>query len=224
VCRVKSLAVVKIGGSRAHLLTNANCTELEAEFVSFLNEFSFHFSPDYDFSHTLQRWATLPEPRQLDRRFFWNSFAAERFVSKGFSSFVLVVCDSFVGVVEDDVVQYVLISRRSKRRQGARFLVRGVDLLGNVANFVETEQIVSAARASGRTLSASFVQIRGSMPVCWNQRGESKELMPLPKLPLAPFAWQGFVEHCRELKKLYGMITALCLVDKVGKKEEFFLF
>ncbi len=212
----KSLAVVKLGGTRAQLLSSSACSETEAEFLTFLNGFSFHFSPDFDFTHSQQRWARLSEPREYDRRFFWNAAASDLFGSKGLSHWVQPVCDSFVGVAEDDRVQYVLISRRSRRRQGTRFLVRGVDLMGNVANFVETEQIVSNKRMAGTM--ASFVQIRGSMPVCWQQRGDAGELMPLPRLMYSPLCEQGFERHCRELLSLYGQITAVCLVDQHGSE------
>lgn len=37
---------------------------------------------------------------------------------------------------------YILVSRRSVYRAGTRFYVRGIDTEGQVANFVETEQIV----------------------------------------------------------------------------------
>ena len=39
--------------------------------------------------------------------------------------------------------EFCLISRRSCLNAGTRFNVRGTDDEGNVANFVETEQIVS---------------------------------------------------------------------------------
>lgn len=35
----------------------------------------------------------------------------------------------------------LLVSRRSCLRQGRRFIMRGIDKEGNVANFVETEQV-----------------------------------------------------------------------------------
>ena len=57
-----------------------------------------------------------------------------------------------------------LVSRRSRRRVGARLFVRGCDERGNVANFVETEQVVEHGGAV-----ASFVQTRGSMPMFWQQ-------------------------------------------------------
>lgn len=40
-----------------------------------------------------------------------------------------------------NIIRYFIISRRSCRKAGTRFYARGIDDDGNVANFVETEQI-----------------------------------------------------------------------------------
>ena len=45
-----------------------------------------------------------------------------------------------------------------------RFCVRGVDDDGHVANFVETEQLVTLDKSC-----TSFLQIRGSVPLFWDQ-------------------------------------------------------
>ena len=49
-----------------------------------------------------------------------------------------------------------------------RFQVRGVDDGGSVANFVESEQLISIGEESAAT---SFVQVRGSVPIFWDQPG-----------------------------------------------------
>lgn len=56
----------------------------------------------------------------------------------------------------------LLISRRRHGMAGTRYLARGLDDEGNVANFVETEQILVY-----RELIFSHVQIRGSVPLFW---------------------------------------------------------
>jgi len=38
--------------------------------------------------------------------------------------------------------KFIIISRRSAKKAGTRFYARGIDDEGNVANFVETEQIM----------------------------------------------------------------------------------
>jgi hypothetical protein len=69
-----------------------------------------------------------------------------------------------------------VIARRSRYFAGTRFLKRGVNEMGHVANEVETEQIVmtndsplvheTEAPCSHVT---SFVQLRGSIPLYWSQ-------------------------------------------------------
>ena len=39
-------------------------------------------------------------------------------------------------------MDWAIISRRSVNRAGTRYFMRGSDLDGNVANYVETEQLV----------------------------------------------------------------------------------
>ncbi len=58
-------------------------------------------------------------------------------------------------------VDMVLISRRSKDRAGLRYLRRGIDEDGNVANFVETEMMIRV-EIENKWNIFSFVQIRGS--------------------------------------------------------------
>ena len=67
-----------------------------------------------------------------------------------------------------------LIARRSRHFAGPRFLKRGVTPKGNVANEMESEQIVQEAEttsfgpASLARFSA-YVQHRGSIPLYWSQ-------------------------------------------------------
>lgn len=61
------------------------------------------------------------------------------------------------GTEEHKTFTWTIISRRSCRRAGTRLYRRGIDLSGNVANFVETEQIVEYEGAK-----SSFVQVNCS--------------------------------------------------------------
>jgi len=66
-----------------------------------------------------------------------------------------------------------LIARRSRFFAGARYLKRGVNSKGHVANDVESEQIVIDGTVTGLLLNkskwTSFVQHRGSIPLFWTQ-------------------------------------------------------
>jgi hypothetical protein len=59
-------------------------------------------------------------------------------------------------------LEMILISRRRHGQAGTRYLSRGLDDEGNVANFVETEQIIIYGG-----LVFSHVQVRGSVPLFW---------------------------------------------------------
>lgn len=47
---------------------------------------------------------------------------------------------------------------------GTRYLSRGIDEQAEVANFVETEQVVLY-----ENYAFSYVQVRGSVPLFWKQ-------------------------------------------------------
>ena len=68
--------------------------------------------------------------------------------------------------IKEHSIVLALISRRSKYRAGTRYNRRGIDEKGNVANFVETEQIL-VSNQTGQM--ASYVQTRGSIPLFWKQ-------------------------------------------------------
>ena len=59
-----------------------------------------------------------------------------------------------------------LLARRSRHFAGTRFNRRGVDAWGNVANEVETEQLLCDLGPSG--MCTSLVQVRGSIPLHWS--------------------------------------------------------
>lgn len=65
-----------------------------------------------------------------------------------------------------------MITRRSKEFAGTRFLKRGSNDEGHVANEVEIEQIVHNASSSGLYAGGhytAFLQLRGSVPSFWSQ-------------------------------------------------------
>jgi len=77
--------------------------------------------------------------------------------------------------VDGSKLDLVLIARRGSERGGTRFLHRGIDEKGNVANFVELEQIVIRERAQNeRSELYSYTQVRGTFPFFWTQPNVSK--------------------------------------------------
>ena len=66
---------------------------------------------------------------------------------------------------------FTLIARRSRHFAGTRYLRRGINQEGYVANWVEVEQIVQRHSSLSDTspYMSSFVQVRGSIPFFWSQ-------------------------------------------------------
>ncbi|EAW07242.1 SacI domain protein [Aspergillus clavatus NRRL 1] len=106
-----------------------------------------------------------------------------------------------------------LISRRSIKRPGLRYLRRGVDDEGNTANTVETEQILSVPDWDPAHNVYSYLQIRGSIPLYFSQSPYA--FKPVPVLHHSTDTNQlAFDRHFRNLARRYGKIQAVSLIDK----------
>ena len=137
----------------------------------------FFFSTTFDITLSQQKFAMLNQRQLLnpiwtraDDRFFWNHNVILDLIACEANQWIVPFMSAFIDVqlgceIAEENTKFTLlfISRRSRYRQGCRFTRRGVDNHGNVANFVETEQILIFP--DGKV--TSFVQIRGSIPVHW---------------------------------------------------------
>uniref|UniRef100_A0A803MYM8 SAC domain-containing protein n=1 Tax=Chenopodium quinoa TaxID=63459 RepID=A0A803MYM8_CHEQI len=172
----------------------------------------FDCSPYYSFAagdwrlHDLGDEAkTLPLWRQADPRYCWNNFIMEILIDNKLDPYLLPILQG-----RKDTIDVTLVARRCTRRTGTRMWRRGADSDGYAANFVETEQIV---QINGYT--ASFVQVRGSMPFEWEQVVNLKykpkfEVVNPEKAP------QVAERHFLDLRKRYGAVLAVDLVNKTG--------
>eukprot|EP01094_Clydonella_sp_ATCC50884_P002818 TRINITY_DN12164_c0_g1_i2.p1 TRINITY_DN12164_c0_g1~~TRINITY_DN12164_c0_g1_i2.p1 ORF type:complete len:545 (+),score=179.84 TRINITY_DN12164_c0_g1_i2:310-1944(+) len=160
----------------------------EKKFVSvvesLLNDRFFYFSYSYNLSVPLhlQRRRDPAIPKEalhvdFDKRFFWNRRITKPLRKLQLHPWVLPVMRGYVHVsmfiVEGLSFDFCLLSRRSKYRAGTRYLTRGVDERGHVANYVETEQILGF---NGEW--SSFIQTRGSIPLYWGQTSTSFKYRP----------------------------------------------
>lgn len=108
-----------------------------------------------------------------------------------------------------------IISRRSTQRAGLRYLRRGIDEQGFVANAVETEQVLSSTSWDKSSKTYSFLQIRGSIPLFFTQSPIS--LKPAPVIQHSVEAnYSATKRHLERLKKEYGGLQIVNLVEKHG--------
>jgi len=111
-----------------------------------------------------------------------------------------------------------IISRLSCRRAGTRFNSRGIDDDGNVANFVETE----TTYWSPAGVVFSYAQVRGSVPVFWEQAtgllpGQQKITTTRSPEGMQP----AFDKHFLDLEQAYGAVHVVNLLSasKPGELE-----
>ncbi|KAI9756043.1 MAG: hypothetical protein M4579_004013 [Chaenotheca gracillima] len=207
----------------------------EARFINILNNLdlsrSFYFSYSYDITRSLQH--NMAEARQevnqgrahsretnFNSMFVWNHYLLEPAVGtlKNTFDWCLPIVHGYVDQATLSVygrtIYITIIARRSRYFAGARFLKRGANDLGYVANDVETEQIVSemlttSFHAPGPALYAnpnytSYVQHRGSIPLYWTQDNTGVTPKPPIELNLVDPFYGAAALHFDNLFERYG--------------------
>ncbi|XP_053917499.1 synaptojanin-2 isoform X2 [Cuculus canorus] len=173
-----------------------------------------------DFDLTVRAQKQGDNNYESGNSFFWNQLLHVPFkhYQVNCSDWLLkVIC----GVVDIRTVyashkkaKACLISRISCERASARFHVRGVNDDGHVSNFIETEQTIYLDDDV-----SSFVQIRGSVPLFWEQLAlqvGSRHLRLNRGLEAnAP----AFDRHMMLLKEQYGKQVIVNLLGSRGGEE-----
>ncbi|XP_042407786.1 phosphoinositide phosphatase SAC8-like isoform X3 [Zingiber officinale] len=199
----------------------------EAYFMSLLRIIEstpgLYYSYEADLTLNLQRASKLTQERihkslwkQADPRFLWNRNLMEELIENKLDVFTIpVIQGSFKSVqltFKDSPARVLLISRRCNRRLGTRMWRRGANLEGAAANFIETEQILEF-----EGFRASFLQIRGSIPLLWEQ---IVDLSYKPQLNIINHDETPKVveRHFHDLVQRYGETIAVDLTDKEGEE------
>ena len=222
-----------------------------------------YFSYSFDLTNSFQRQAQSDPSQPLwqtaDDRFFWNKFVQSDLIDLatgggsgsglrggpqfGADPFILPVMFGMMRItstrIKSTPLTFTLITRRSRHRAGTRYLTRGIDDLGHVANFNETEQIIILNEGAGglggfagggdgqngkvvndghETQVLSYVQTRGSVPVYW---AEINTLHYTPDLQVrgVETAVDAARMHFDEQIKLYGENFLVNLVNQRGRED-----
>lgn len=193
---------------------------------------SVYFSYGGDITLTQQRYdavradpknASRPAWQRADPAFFWNRHLAQPLLEAGMEQFVPACFMGFVGQLRG--VEFVaphrtytatisLVARRSVRRVGTRQWRRGADLESNVANFVESEQLVEFDDGA---IMSSFVQVRGSIPILWSQSPNLKYKIPI-RIASPGKADGPFSSHIRGLVERYKEVVGINLANQTGRE------
>nr|XP_023023491.1 phosphatidylinositide phosphatase SAC2 [Leptinotarsa decemlineata] len=205
---------------------------------------SFYYSHTTDLTNSLQRLCKLERGncidekalwKTVDDRFFWNKHMLKCFTEAEnplFDPWILPIIQGYIQIedckveMDRDLIEtgekryeiftLCIVSRRSRFRAGTRYKRRGVDENGEVANYVETEQIVCY-----QTHEVSFVQVRGSVPIYWSQPGY--KYRPPPRIDKGDAETKiAFEKHFSNEIQRYGPICAINLIDQSGKERVIF--
>ncbi|KAI0750962.1 inositol polyphosphate phosphatase [Daedaleopsis nitida] len=198
--------------------------------------FYYAQEPQWDISSRLQRRLARSEPwdaATYDDRFVWNEYIvrslldfrerldAQERADLDHCQFIVLAIQGHVGVCTlalpapptngtPIVATVSLISRLGWKRAGTRFNTRGVDDDGNCANFVETETIFSTDQHC-----YSYVQIRGSVPLFWEQQGLQTFGQRI-QITRPQASQPAFDRHFAGLVEEYGAVHSINLL---GTKE-----
>ncbi|KAF2157070.1 hypothetical protein K461DRAFT_249808 [Myriangium duriaei CBS 260.36] len=206
----------------------------EARFLGILNNLdlskNFYFSYSYNITRSLQEnivkersTATdggRTSSRDYNDMFVWNHhlLSPARNSLNNMYDWCVPIIHGFIDQSSINVfgrsIYITIIGRRSRFFAGARFLKRGTNDLGYVANDVETEQIVSemlttSFHAPGPRLFSnptytSYVHHRGSIPLYWTQDNSGVTPKPAIDLNMTDPFYQPAALHFDNLFERYG--------------------
>merc|ERR1712137_564619 len=206
---------------KVHATRKAQENRYKALFFN-MNFTDFYFSYTYDLTHTLQHNLTYTGKPFYNKRFAWNHFLMKPMLqcSQDTWRYLHPVIHGYFA--QNTLCQHgrlfrmSIIARRCRYFAGTRYLKRGVNSQGRVANDVETEQIAEDCTWGSLHCDdrfSAFVQIRGSIPLFWGQ--EPRTLTPKPPIFLQRCdpLYAASKLHFRDLFRRFGYpIVVLNLV------------
>ncbi|KOS21194.1 Inositol-1 [Escovopsis weberi] len=228
------------GSSRRDGVVEHPCHELRR----LLSNGSFYYSTDFDVTNRVQNRPIKScsfDIDNFDEAYLWNSFMISPLVqfrsrllgqerealdaSRILTSAIRGFCKTMTLPQNASPLKetktrmpsfLTLISRLSCRRAGTRFNARGMDDQGNVANFVESETTFWSPTG----IIFSYVQVRGSVPVFWEQAadlipGRQKITITRSRDATQP----TFNKHFEDLEQSYGAVHVINLLSETKPAE-----
>nr|CAB3467343.1 unnamed protein product [Digitaria exilis] len=224
VYQVTKTAMIELSNSKTRpKLTNSKDENRYKKLLQTIDlRKDFFFSHSYHIMRSLQK--NFSDPQEgwglYDTMFVWNEFLTRgiRSILKSTLWTVALVYGFFkqdkLAICGKDIM-LTLIARRSRHYAGTRYLKRGVNDEGRVANDVETEQIVYEDVLGARQIS-SVVQNRGSIPLFWSQETSKLNLKPDIILHEKDKNYEATRLHFENLRKRYGNPIIILNLIKVS--------
>ncbi|EAR97726.2 endonuclease/exonuclease/phosphatase family protein (macronuclear) [Tetrahymena thermophila SB210] len=190
--------------------------QLEQQITNIRNLFKqgYYFSYTYNLSLSKQKQAFKAA---TEWRFAWNSHMCKDLITAKVNPlWTIPVVQGFVSNFQVYMVSkkldFYLIARRSCKKAGTRYNARGLDEEGNVANYNEIEQIIYFNQ-----YCCSHLQIRGSVPIFWQQTGITASCQITKPFELTN---SSFLKHFEDIKKNYNYVICVNLMAKYKPSEQ----
>ncbi|KAL0478754.1 phosphatidylinositide phosphatase [Acrasis kona] len=182
---------------------------------------TFYYSYSYDMTIHTQNWFKSEKKslwREADDHFWWNKYLSKDLIAANAEGWIIPVIRGFVEfkdvvLVNGKSFRFGILSRLSVKRVGTRYNTRGADKSGNVANYVETEQIV----AQGDNF-ISFMQVRGSIPLKWSQKPDLTYKPKLKIVPATSTSTNPFHIHMNDQLERYSKVVIVNLINSTGSE------
>ncbi|KAI3426648.1 SAC domain-containing protein [Psidium guajava] len=186
----------------------------------------FFFSYSYQVTCSLQKNFGDHESRRnlYETMFVWNEYLTRDIRNKLKNTLwtVALVYGFFkqvkLSVLGRDFL-LTLIARRSRHYAGTRYLKRGVNERGKVANDVETEQIAEDGPGGCPIHISSVIQNRGSIPLFWSQETSRLNLKPDIILSKKDHKYEATRLHFENLAVRYGNPIVILNLIKTHEKK-----
>ncbi|CAN4126223.1 unnamed protein product [Withania somnifera] len=223
VFRVMTMKFLSCNEASRHLTRQEKRDE--AYFMNLLriveSTLGLYYSYETDITVNLQRrcylakgWMSKPVWKQADPRYVWNKNLLEELIENKLDGFIVPLLQGSFQTghlkLKESPATISLISRRCTRRLGTRMWRRGANLEGDTANFIETEQLLEF-----EGFRSSFLQIRGSIPLLWEQ---IVDLSYKPRLNIINHEETPKVveRHFNDILQRYRDVIAVDLTNKQG--------
>ncbi|XP_028752162.1 phosphoinositide phosphatase SAC2 isoform X1 [Neltuma alba] len=188
----------------------------------------FFFSYSYHVMRSLQKNLSdngTTGQKLYETMFVWNEFLTREIRNNLLNtSWTVALVHGFFKQVKLSIFErefyLTIIARRSRHYAGTRYLKRGVNEKGRVANDVETEQIVFEDAQDGCPMQiSSVVQMRGSIPLFWSQEASPLNMKPDIILSKEDQNFEATRLHFENLIKRYGNPIIILNLIKTREKK-----
>lgn len=204
--------------------------ELIDLFYNNTNHKYIYFSYTYNLTYSVQENYFIQKNylkggnvKYKNNPYMWNSYHSKYFIKQNIFLCLSIINGYFIQskfLCSGKIIDISLVGRRSNKYAGTRFRKRGLNSYGYSANDVESEIILFEKNNSHVILS--YTQLRGSVPIFWNQQVNYKILKkPQINFLKTDINYSCTQKHFQRLYEKYGYpITVVNLLSKKKYSDE----